>query len=583
MSVREFIKKFYNSNFCFKIRELINTFKYKLFIKKKTIRLKKKYLSIKENITFYNCLIHSNSRSFSKYINRITYVQFWLDTINFACKFYDEKKTQLIIEKNINILSKNYLNIDLQLKKIILEIHSYYKFLSKEIFSILFSNFLLVNKNKFNKSKCIKENLIISFIRKFNLTQRYSNNNFNNNEKLKIYKELIFIFKSKKKLTNSFFCHYMNSFKTHHLTNLNKIKKNNNDLIKNKDQNIFGSTFYAFGHMLLFIFEKKKSFLPKKNKIIIAPSFIANNFLGLIIKKIFYKNTIISNKIFLDCTLNKKFHFDEITTDHNLKNFASNLAFKEFKKYGLIKKIINKKDLYSIVEKYNLKPYSHPKKYVCIYFKDSSFKMQKKTNELVDTFSNPCDFTPLIKYLINLGYDVIRIGDSYERKVTIKDKRFFEYSHSNHKNDYNDILIPYNSEFIICTGFGGGNWLPHVLRKYSLHLDYPFHRRNRFDDLMYLQIKPLIDLNNNSKLVNIQDYYSEKIGITHNFNTLINNGIKIIKTDPQIYKDCLDKFLIFLKNKNNCLFNYSNQKNEIPYNILEIDRTCTINNEIKNF
>jgi len=582
MSAREFIKKFYNSNFFFKIRELINTFKYKLFIKKNT-QLKKNFVGIKENITFYNCLIHSNSRAFSKYINRITYVQFWLETIIFACKFYNEKKTQIIIKKNINLLSKNYLNIDLQLKKIILEIRSYYKFLSKEIFSIFFSNFLLVNKNNFNKSKCIKENLIISFIRKFNLTQRYSNNNFNNNEKLKIYKNLFFIFNSKKKIKNNFFYHYMNSFKTHHLINLNKINKKNTGLIKKKDQNVFGSSFYAFGHMLLFIFEKKKSFLPKKNKIIIAPSFIANNFLGLIIKKIFFKNTIISNKIFLDCTLNKKFHFDEITTDHNLKNFASNLAFKEFKKYGLIQKIINKKDLYSIVEKYNLKPYSHPKKYVCIYFKDSAFKMQKKTNELVDTFSNPCDFTPLIKYLINIGYDVIRIGDSYERKVNIKDKHFFEYSHSNQKNDYNDILIPYNSEFIICTGFGGANWLPHVLRKYSLHLDYPFHRRNRFDDLMYLQIKPLIDLNNNSKLVNIQDYYSRKIGITHNFNTLINNGIRMIKTDPQIYNDSLDKFLIFLKDNNNCLFNYSNQKNEIPYNILAINKTCTINNKIKTY
>jgi hypothetical protein len=92
MSAREFIKKFYNSNFFFKIRELINTFKYKLFIKKNT-QLKKNFVGIKENITFYNCLIHSNSRAFSKYINRITYIQFWLETIIFACKFYNEKKT----------------------------------------------------------------------------------------------------------------------------------------------------------------------------------------------------------------------------------------------------------------------------------------------------------------------------------------------------------------------------------------------------------------------------------------------------------------------------------------------------------
>jgi hypothetical protein len=50
MSAREFIKKFYNSNFFFKIRELINTFKYKLFIKKNT-QLKKNFVGIKENIT----------------------------------------------------------------------------------------------------------------------------------------------------------------------------------------------------------------------------------------------------------------------------------------------------------------------------------------------------------------------------------------------------------------------------------------------------------------------------------------------------------------------------------------------------
>jgi hypothetical protein len=114
-----------------------------------------------------------------------------------ADKGYDSqfgaRPLKRVIQKEIiNLLSKNYLNIDLQLKKIILEMHSYYKFLSKELFSIFFSNFLLVNKNNFNKSKCIKENLIISFIRKFNLTQRYSNNNFNNNEKLKIYKKLFF-------------------------------------------------------------------------------------------------------------------------------------------------------------------------------------------------------------------------------------------------------------------------------------------------------------------------------------------------------------------------------------------------------
>jgi len=90
---------------------------------------------------------------------------------------------------------------------------------------------------------------------------------------------------------------------------------------------------------------------------------------------------------------------------------------------------------------------------------------------------------PIIKMLIDFGFDVIRIGDSSQEAIPYVHPRYFEYSRSKFKSDLNDIYIASRASFCVVCGFGGASSLGDLFGKRTLLIDFPLVRRGYYNPL----------------------------------------------------------------------------------------------------
>lgn len=63
-------------------------------------------------------------------------------------------------------------------------------------------------------------------------------------------------------------------------------------------------------------------------------------------------------------------------------------------------------------------------------------------------------YRPAIKFLLNNGYKVIRMGNISSGSLNIKHKNYFDYSKSKIKNDFLDLWLISKSSFLISSGTG---------------------------------------------------------------------------------------------------------------------------------
>lgn len=92
--------------------------------------------------------------------------------------------------------------------------------------------------------------------------------------------------------------------------------------------------------------------------------------------------------------------------------------------------------------------------FVCISIRDSYFhknlygqKSQEYRNFEID------DYIPVIDYLINLNFKVIRLGSS-NKKISYKNKKFIDYACSKYKSDFLDIYFIKNCKALLTTSMG---------------------------------------------------------------------------------------------------------------------------------
>ena len=91
-------------------------------------------------------------------------------------------------------------------------------------------------------------------------------------------------------------------------------------------------------------------------------------------------------------------------------------------------------------------------KYVCIFQRDSNYLYKKEGESQEDRSCRDANINtmiPSIKYLIEKGYYVIRVGDHALNKVSFKHKMFIDYPFTKYVSDFNDIYIVANSSFLI--------------------------------------------------------------------------------------------------------------------------------------
>lgn len=92
------------------------------------------------------------------------------------------------------------------------------------------------------------------------------------------------------------------------------------------------------------------------------------------------------------------------------------------------------------------------KKYICIHVRDSNYKRDKSRRTYRN--SHIKNYLVGIKYLINQGYFVIRLGDDLADDFKFTHKNYFDYAKSKIKDDLIDLYLIKNASFIICTHSG---------------------------------------------------------------------------------------------------------------------------------
>ncbi len=117
----------------------------------------------------------------------------------------------------------------------------------------------------------------------------------------------------------------------------------------------------------------------------------------------------------------------------------------------------------------------NPDKLVAIVVRDSAY-----LPELVHQNYRDCkleNYYPLINFLLNQGYSVIRMGKSMNSEATILHPSFYDYAFSKRKSDFLDVWIMMNACEVITTGTGLENITdisnrPYIALNFAALLDF---------------------------------------------------------------------------------------------------------------
>jgi hypothetical protein len=444
---------------------------------------------------------------------------------------------QILKKKNQQNIDRIFIN---ELKKINKNNHN----LAFAIFLIYFGNFKL--KSIITNIDCNNDQLKISnFLYEAFLLKNLPITNLDSKEKLKLTKKFYY-----ENLKNFEALKILEISTEHSLSDRNllfliknRIKKLKNTKCKNKKY--YGSSLYAFGHLINFIeimHRQDNLNFNNKKKIIISPYFIANSYLALYLK-IKYKNRIeINHKKFMDIIkknqMDKSINYEEIDNKYSIYN----LSYAEFKKKNYITGSIDKRILEKIDKKFKLKPYRSLKKFVLINLRVVSFKSYDKFISVNnDRYLNPAYLEKFIITIISYGYKVIILNGN--TKININDKDFFYYSKSKIKNDYNDINLIKDCAFIVNFGQTATTALPLMFNKFSLNIDYPLNRKPIFDNKSYFLVRPMVF---KKKKVKINEYLNNTLYINHDFKILEQKGYEIEETQFKLVIKKLIKFIEFI-------------------------------------
>ena len=253
-----------------------------------------------------------------------------------------------------------------------------------------------------------------------------------------------------------------------------------------------GHGLYAFGHMLNAVEALLRLLHSNANcsvEIRLCPSMFANSALGLLIAKLAYHDPRVlisaSDHDFVASYLQSRPQINQLEASSTLFNLRMQCSdtMRNLSSYLSPLEIDGHiwTELATLLSD-NL--YAHKRPYVTLYARDNGFKKEPKGLHLnSDRNCEPARMVPIIKMLIDFGFDVIRIGDSSQEAIPYVHPRYFEYSRSKFKSDLNDIYIASRASFCVVCGFGGASSLGDLFGKRTLLIDFPLVRRGYYNPL----------------------------------------------------------------------------------------------------
>ena len=94
------------------------------------------------------------------------------------------------------------------------------------------------------------------------------------------------------------------------------------------------------------------------------------------------------------------------------------------------------------------------RRFICINIRDSAFFDESQTSRHTLRNSNIEDYEAVVKYLLDLGYWVVRMGKKVEKPIDIRDSKLIDYEVDKNRSDLLDVWLCKYCEFIVSTGTG---------------------------------------------------------------------------------------------------------------------------------
>ena len=253
-----------------------------------------------------------------------------------------------------------------------------------------------------------------------------------------------------------------------------------------------------------------------KRKIFILPRFIVQNFFNL--------NSFISDYINIF-----KIHNFQLNQERDFKN----LVYKKEPFFYLNDD--EKKRGKEFLEKFNMKLGD---KYVCLCVRDSMYL--KKTFPNKDfSYHDYRDhdienFYLMADTLTNLGYRVFRMGNAVEKPFNNGNKKIIDYASLEIQNDFYDIFLFANCEFVISTSLGVDEFAL-TFRKPLITCVVPFIGFKTYSEKIMNFSKHHFSkkLNRNLKFSEMLNFFENKNHNIHLAENFLKNGIVFKENSPE--------------------------------------------------
>ncbi len=195
-----------------------------------------------------------------------------------------------------------------------------------------------------------------------------------------------------------------------------------------------------------------------KNKKYIFIKYLIKFFLE--IEFLFQRTFVILSDDFLKIKFKASMRFLNIGIDQIYETEKVNLKNLTEKKYSEIPKFYFNCKIFDIEKKLKEKGqiilnkigFDDNKKIVCVHVRDNKFRKDRGIKDYRN--SNIDNYREGINYLIERGYQVIRLGRSPCRKINFKNKYFFDYATSHIQSDEMDLYLIKKCKFYIGTQSG---------------------------------------------------------------------------------------------------------------------------------
>lgn len=249
----------------------------------------------------------------------------------------------------------------------------------------------------------------------------------------------------------------------------------------------------------------------------------------------------------------KSHNIDQLlSTRDNFRIFDKN--FKPSIKFSKPEKKIIKKELYKIGLKKN-------QKFVCLIVRDAKYLNNRLNFDTTYHNYRDCNvqnFKKGIKYLLDKGFFVFRMGKLQDEKLHFKNKNFLDYAFSKYRSDLMDVWLMSNCNFCISTGTGLDQ-IARVFKRPTLLINHlPIVEwSSHFKSLTH----PKFLFNVNKKrYLNLKEYIKHSYYRKKQYD---KNFIKIIELNDKQVLDCIKEFLLLL----NTNWKISEQKRKNQFNL----------------